>query len=130
LPLLPPKYPTFAPKIPAKRQVHLAKEEVHFDHTTGWPRRNGTSIRLFATGVVGMVGMIRKRRQPANFKQGCNKVNEENPMQRFISRIAMVVVVYAWVGMCSLGGWPPAFVYAAPLLCQETQEAAPQFLER
>jgi hypothetical protein len=49
-------------------------------------------------------------------------------MQHFISRIAMVVVVYAWVGMCSLSSWPPAFVYAAPLLCQETQEAAPPFL--
>jgi len=49
-------------------------------------------------------------------------------MQRFISRIAMVVMVYAWAGMSSLGGWQPAFVYAAPLLCQETQEAAPPFL--
>lgn len=49
-------------------------------------------------------------------------------MQRFISRIAMVVVVYAWVGTCSLGGWPPAFVHAAAPLCQETQEAASPFL--
>ncbi len=49
-------------------------------------------------------------------------------MQRFISRIAMVVVVYAWAGMCSLGGWQPAFEYAAPPLCQEIQEAAPPFL--
>ena len=49
-------------------------------------------------------------------------------MQRFISRIAMVVMVYAWAGMCSLGGWQPAFEYAAPPLCQEIQEAAPPFL--
>ena len=49
-------------------------------------------------------------------------------MQRFISRIAMVIGVYAWVGMCSLGGGPLAFVYAAPPLCQEIQEAAPPFL--
>ena len=49
-------------------------------------------------------------------------------MQHFISRIAIVIVVYTWVGMCSLGGSQPTFVYATPLLCQETQEAAPSFL--
>jgi hypothetical protein len=49
-------------------------------------------------------------------------------MQRFISSMVTVVVVYAWVGTGSLGGWPPAFVYAAPPLCEEMQEAASPFL--
>ena len=71
--------------------------------------------------------VICKWQQPANFRQGCNKTNEENPMQRFSSRIAMVVVVYASGGPCSLGGWPPALVHAAAPLCQETPEAAHHF---
>jgi hypothetical protein len=75
-----------------------------------------------------MVGVIDRQEQSANFSQDRNKANEENPMQRFISSMAMVVVVYAWIGMGALGGWQPAFGYAAPPLCQDIQEAAPPFL--